>query len=90
MVTGSNWMPPPMSAAPEPPSSVENANWFVAVDCVVSKALANAVIGTLTLKKLTLNVIPELLFALWQLFALVGNVLVTAESDDADVVRPVR
>jgi hypothetical protein len=83
-----------MSPAPEPPSSVENANWLAAVDWVVSSLDTNAVIGTFTVWLLMVNGMPELLFAVWQLFALSGK------GDDppgrfgaplvADVVRPVR
>ena len=65
-----------MSAIPEPPSRVENFNWFAATDWVVSNAETNAVTGTVTLTILAENEIPALLFFTWQSLALVGNVLV--------------
>jgi hypothetical protein len=81
-------MPLPISPAPVPPSSVENDNWFTAIACVVSNFDTNAVTGTFTMMPETVNGMPEVLFFVWQLFALVGNV--PAVPFFADVVRPVR
>jgi hypothetical protein len=81
-------MPPPISPAPEPPSSVENDNWLGADDCVVSNFDTNAVTGTFTMLPATVNGMPEVLFFVWHAFAVVGNV--PAVPFFADVVRPVR
>ena len=75
-----------MSASPEPPSKVENANWLPADDCVVSNLVTNAVIGISTMLLSTLNGIPLVLFLVWHALVLVGNV----PAPTADEVKPVR